>query len=198
MLRLAVKLTPLVVISALSTLLYAQEPVKFRGAYIGQPLSDYADCSSGKPKVPKGYRTHGKLCDGSHGYVFHTKVVGHLDPKDSGESFEFDQSKIVRIKIMVPNEDWEKVRYDLSQKMGEPRSEVPESYQNLYGAKWEFNQGLWVKGDTVAAAGIKVMKLFGSTITDPFSNKPSTEGIEINITNAKRAGLPETRPNSLD
>jgi len=59
---------------------FAQEPVKFRGAWIGQPLSDYVDCSSGKAKklLPQ-YRTHGNICAGKRGLVFHTKTKGFMD-----------------------------------------------------------------------------------------------------------------------
>lgn len=51
-----------------------KEPLKFRGAFIGEPLSDFADCPGGKAKSLKdGYKTHGKLCEG-RGSVGRVKV----------------------------------------------------------------------------------------------------------------------------
>lgn len=178
----------------------AAEPLKFRGAYIGEPLSDFVDCSSHKARALKdGAHIHGKVCEGKRGAVYSTKTSGLMNPRTEGESFGFEDQKLIEIVIYVGHEsDWEKVRYDLTQKLGEPRSEVPDVYQNLLGARWEANQGLWVKDDIVAAAGIKVAKVFGSAIQDPFTNAPSTEGIQIKIMSAARARLPETRPSTLD
>lgn len=176
----------------------AADNITFRGAYIGQPISDYVDCSSGKAKALKeGYKTHGKICDGS-GYIFHTQIKGLLYPKASGEALQAENGKIARIRIYVPNDDWEKVRYDLSQKLGEPVSEVPDVYQNGFGARWEFNKGFWVKGDVVASAGVKVSAIGSTAVRDPFTNQPTTEGIEINITDSKHAKLPSTTPSTLD
>lgn len=179
----------------LATVALAADPITFRGAYIGQPVSDYVDCSSGKAKALKeGYRTRGKLCAGGHGIVFHTKMAGLFDPKDSGEWLESDNGKIIRIKIFIPKEDdWEKVRYDLTQKLGDPVSEVPDVYQNGLGARWEFNKGFWMKGDVVAFAGIKVMP-----IHRVFGSGPATSGIEITITDPVHAKLPSTTPSTLD
>jgi hypothetical protein len=119
---------------------FAEEPIKFRGAWIGKPLSDYVDCSSGKAKkLVREYRTHGNLCAGS-GFVFHTKTKGFMDPKTEGESFIFEDAKLVRITLLIANEDWEKVRYDLTEKLGEPVSEVPQVFQSEFGARWEYDQ----------------------------------------------------------
>ena len=177
------------------------EPIKFRGAYLGQSLSDYVDCSAHKAKSLKdGYKVHGKVCEGKVGVVarlkMHTRVMGTLfsdkDAAFEGEEFFFDASKVTRIKIYIPDEnEWGKVRYDLIQKLGEPASEIPTVYQNAFGARWEYSQGFWVHGDTVAFAGIK---------TNNFTtrSRPATEGIELTITDATRAKLPETRASTLD
>src|SRR5437667_12584276 len=136
---------------------FAQEPVKFRGAWIGQPLSDYVDCSSGKAKkLLHDYRTHGDICAGKRGLVFHTKTKGFMDPKTEGESYIFEDAKLVRITLLIQNEDWVRVKYDLSQKLGPPTSEVPEFYQNAFGACWEVSQGVSVQGDTVVVAGVNM------------------------------------------
>jgi hypothetical protein len=114
----------------------AQETrITFRGAYIGQPVTDFVKCD-GKPKaINEGYRTHGKSCDAQHFLIFHTKTKGHLDPKTEGESFRFDNGKLTKIIILIPNNDWDKVRFDLTQKLGEPLSEVPQMFQNGFGAR---------------------------------------------------------------
>lgn len=183
------------VILCLACTAFAADPITFRGAFIGEPLSDYVDCSSGKAKsLKEGFKTHGKICEGKRGSVYHTQTKGVLDPKTAGESFDIENEKIIRIRIYVPREDdWEKVRYDLTQKLGNPVSEIPDVYQNGFGARWEFNQGFWVKENIVAYAGIKalpVQKVFGSG--------PATAGIEINITDADHAKLPSTTPSILD
>lgn len=182
----------LIAVFCLVGLAVAAEPIKFRGAYIGEPLSDFVDCSSRKPHALKeGLKIHGKVCNGGRGLLYATKTSGFMGPqRTEGESFSIEGQKVVEITIYVGHEsDWEKVKYDLTEKLGEPRSEVPEVYQNLMGARWEANQGLWVKDDIVAAAGIKVLKLFGSPMQDPFTNAPTTEGIQIKIMSAERAKL---------
>ena len=112
--------------------------------------------------------------------------------------FTFESGKLVVIKIMIPNDDWDKVKYDLTQKIGDPLSEAPTVYQNGFGAKWEYGKGFWVKGDVVAAAGVRVEHLGNEAIKNPFTNQPDTQGIEITIMSAERAKLPSTTPNSLD
>jgi hypothetical protein len=181
---------------------YAQqtELLKFRGAYVGQPISDYVDCSSRHAKtLQEGWKTHGDICRGKRGWIFHTKgkLVG-LVPKLEGESFVIENEKIATIKLYVPNEDWEKVRYDLIQKMGQPASEVPEVYQNGFGARWEFSRGFWSTGNVVVAAGVKVESVGGVAMSGPFSNAPQTRGIEVTITDAEHAKLPSTRPSTVD
>jgi hypothetical protein len=177
----------------------AQEPVKFRGAYLGQPLSDYVDCSGGKAKkLESGYRTHGAVCDGKRGIVFHVKTKGFMEPKTEGEVLRFEGQKLVEIKILVPNEDWEKVHYDLTQKLGPPTSEVPQVYQNGFGARWEFEQGFWSSGNLVAFAHIRVLTLFGEPVRRPIGNGPAPQGIEVTITDVARAKLPSTTPSTMD
>ena len=183
----------------LSSVASAQEPIKFRGAYIGEPLGDFLDCSRSKPIVLKdGYKVHGKLCEGKKGSIYRMHARGVLIIKDEGEVFMFENRSLFRILISVPNEDWEKIRYDLTEKLGEPKSEVPTVYQNAYGARWEYNQGFWEKGNTVAFAGVRVAHLGSQAINAPLSNQPQTEGIQITVTDAVHAKLPRTTANSLD
>jgi hypothetical protein len=180
----------------------SNEVIKFRGAYLGQPLSDYVDCSSGKPKpLEKGYRTHGDLCGGKKAYLFHTKSHGFWDPQTEGEFFIFENRSVTKITIEVPNNDWEKVRFDLSQKLGQPTSEAPQEYQNGFGAHWEFNQGFWRKGNVIAYAGMQVSTLghcggFAAALAS--SSQPCSEAIRIVITTPERAGTPDSKANSLD
>lgn len=176
------------------------QPIKFRGAYIGEPLSDFVDCSARKPaSLKEGFKVHGKPCDGRKGMIWHVKVRGFMNAKDEGEIFYIENQKLAEIKILISNDDWEKVRYDLTAKLGEPLSEAPDIYQNAFGARWEFDRGFWVKGDIVAAAGIKVLTgIGGGPISEPWSNRPATEGIEVKIMSAEHAKLPNTQPNSLD
>jgi len=85
------------------------EPIKFRGAYIGEPLSDYMDCSDSKGKLLRdGYKVHGKLCEGQKGSISNVKSKGGFmkESKLEGEAFLFEGSKLVRIVIQVPNDDW--------------------------------------------------------------------------------------------
>lgn len=173
-------------------------PVKFRGAYIGEALGDFVDCSQHKPIVTRdGYKMHGKLCDGGKGSVY--RMHGHaMSSREDGEVFMFEGRNLFRIVISIANDDWEKVRYDLSDKLGEPKSEVPTVYQNAFGARWEYNRGFWSSGDTVAFAGVKVAHLGSEAINGPFSHQPQTEGIQITITDAAHAKLPESSANSLD
>jgi hypothetical protein len=177
-------------------------PIRFRGAYIGQPLSDYADCTSGKAKKLSGeYRLHGDMCAGKRGAIYNAKVKSSLlsGPKLQGESFDVEDRKIVHIRIYVPNEtEWEKTKYDLTEKLGPPVSEVPQVYQNAFGATWAYSRGFWVKDDIVVSAGIKVQTMLGSPMPGLFTNRPSTAGIEVNITDATRAKMPYTTPNSMD
>jgi hypothetical protein len=174
------------------------QPIKFRGAYVGEPLSEVVDCS-GKPKaLVDGYKVGGKVCEGGKGVVRRIKNRAKLGVREDGEILFFEGRKLTVIKIEVPNEDWDKVKYDLTQKLGEPVSQVPTVYQNGFGARWEYSQGFWVKDDVVAAAGVKVSHIGSEAIKKPFSNTPDTEGIEITIMSAQRAKLPSATPNSLD
>jgi hypothetical protein len=176
-----------------------EAPIRFRGAHLGQSLFDYVDCSSGKGrKLKQSYRLHGDLCRGKKGAVYNTKSVGLMNPKTHGEIFWFDNFKLNTIKILIPDEDFEKVKYDLSEKLGPPASEVPQVFQNGFGARWEFEQGFWQKGNIVAAAGVRVTTLGGSAIRGPFSNKPATQGIIVTIMDAATAKVPSSRPNVLD
>jgi hypothetical protein len=183
---------------------FAQDgPITFRGAYLGQPVSAYVDCSSGKARtIQPGYKTHGKLCRGERGWVYHTKSVGVWHPRAEGEILEFQGKVLSKIRIELANNDWEKLRYDLSQKLGEPSSEPPEVYGNLFGARWEFNQGFWRKGDIVAYAGEKVETIGGCGFADTLSQSrmphPCSDSIELVITTAQIAGTPDKRRNSLD
>lgn len=119
--------------------LFAQELIRFRGAYIGKPLSDFADCSSGKAKVVKdGYKAHGKICEGKAGAISRLKNKALLGVVFEGESFTFIDSRIAAITIFVSNQDWQKVRDDLTEKLGAPSGEVPQVYQNGFGAHWEY------------------------------------------------------------
>jgi hypothetical protein len=184
---------------ALAPLTLAQEaPVTFRGAHIGQSVTDFVNCS-GKPKaITEGYKTRGKSCDAPRFFLYHGKSKGFLEPKYEGESFQFENGKLAKILILIPNDDWAKVRYDLTQKLGEPVSEVPRTFQNGFGARWEYNQGFWRKGDLVAVAGIKVAEIGGVAMRGFMSNAPSTEGIQITIESAESAGTPDTAANSLN
>ena len=182
--------------------MFGQEPIRFRGAYVGEPLSDFADCSSGKPKVIKeGYKAYGKICNGKAGAISRLKNKAFLGVVFKGESFTFMESRIVAITIFVANENWQKVRDDLTEKLGAPSKEVPQVYQNGFGAHWEYGQGFWQAANLVVFAQVKVANVGGAAITRPFSNTPETEGIEIRIMGpemAKRAKLLSTGPNSID
>lgn len=170
------------------------QPVKFRGAYLGQPLSDYADCSSGKAKaLEKGWKTHGDICHGKLGLVYRVKVRGIFNAKSDSEVLRFENEEITNIQIDIPNDDWEKIRFDLTSKLGEPLSEVPQVYQNLFGARWEFNRGVWRKGDLVAFAEVEAAP-DGACLR----NSPCTTGIRVTIMSAEKAEMPDTKPNSLD
>jgi hypothetical protein len=188
------------VLMLLVTVAFAQEPIKFRGAFIGEPLSDFVDCASGKGKLLReGYKTHGKLCEGKKGIVFHTKTKGFMDPKTEGESLLFEDRNLIEIRILVPNEnDRQKVRYDLIEKLGPPASELPKVYQNGFGARWEFERGFWSSGNLVVFAEIRVVTLFGSPVKRALGDAPATNGIEVTIMDAERAKLPSTSPNSMD
>jgi hypothetical protein len=183
------------------------EPIKFRGAYIGEPLSDFVDCSHGKPKsIRDGYKTYGKLCERSTGTISRIKskrapLGGMLNPsqfKLDGETFGFIDGKLFTVIVYVPNDDWSKVKYDLTQKLGEPISQVPEVFQNAFGARWEYNQGFWQKADIVAFAGVDVETIGNRAELDPWSHAPMTHGIEVRITDSDHAKLPSTTANSLD
>ena len=114
------------VVLALAVLIYActtsaAEPIKFRGAYVGQPLSDFVNCDGTKGKALRpDYKVHGKLCQGGKGTVGKMKTHGFLVQKLECEEFLFDNLKLSQITICVPNDDWDKIRYDLTEKLGEP------------------------------------------------------------------------------
>lgn len=194
----------LALIALLTAAAFAQDqpakdqPIKFRGAYIGQSLSDYGQCDGSKLRLnEEEFKTHGKICEGRRGSIYHVKSH-FISAKEDGLVLLFENQKIAEIKILIGNDDWDKVRYDLTEKLGNPLSEAPTVYQNGFGARWEFDKGFWVKGDIVAAAGIKVLTLGGGPVREPWSNRPATQGIEVTIMSAQRAKLPNTQPNSLD
>jgi hypothetical protein len=106
---------------------------------------------------PSGrYKLHEKVCEGKTGTVSRLKSR-FGSPTVEGEIFAFADGKLARITINIGNNDWEKVKYDLTEKLGPPVSEVPDVYQNAFGARREFNQGFWQKDDLVAYAGIKAL-----------------------------------------
>jgi hypothetical protein len=120
-----------------------------------------------------------------------------MDPKTDGEALMFEDRKRFRIVIFVPNADWEKVRYDTTDKMTtcfRSAAGVPKRF----GARWEYNQGFWSNGTTVVFAGIKVVTIGDEAIRSPFSNQPATRGIEVTITDAEHAKLRSTSPNTMD
>jgi hypothetical protein len=169
------------------------EPIKFRGAYIGEALADFVDCSRHQQKsLKEGYKVSGKVCEGKPGAVGRVKFSSFLTMREEGENFLFRDKILYRIVIWVSNDDWEKVKYDLTQKLGEPVTQMPDVYQNGFGARWEFSQGMWIKDDLVAVAGMQV------DTTPVFSNHPVSKGIQISITDKTHAKLPSTRLNSLD
>jgi hypothetical protein len=182
--------------------MFAQEPIRFRGAYVGESLSDFVDCSSHKPKVIKeGYKIYGKLCEGKPGAISRIKNRAVLSVALDGESFGFNESRLGSITIFVPDADWEQVRDDLTAKMGAPLKEVPQVYQNGFGAHWEYGQGFWQTDDLVAFAKVNVASLGGVAVNRPFSSVPQTEGIEIRIMGpemAKRAKFLPSSGNTLD
>lgn len=192
----------LLVVLTLTLVAVAEEPVRFRGVYIGEPIAELSvDCSGGKPKkLDSGYKIHGDVCSGKRGIIYRTHAKGGFwdGVKIDGDSFSIVDGKIVSIAIWVPNNDWAKVRYDLVQKLGEPATEVPDVYQNAFGAKWEYSQGFWSKGELVVTAGIKVDELAGAASRNPFTGQIETRGIQILITDAQHARLPSTRPSTID
>ncbi len=182
------KMVLLVLILLLTGFVFGQEPIRFRGAYIGESLSDFVDCSSGKAKALKdGYKSHGKLCEKGMGSISRLKNRAILGVKEEGEVFGFNESKLIAIQIFVANEDWDQVRDDLTGKLGMPVKDIPQVYQNLFGARWEYGQGFWQSGEVLAFAHVKVAELGGRAINQPFTNNPETEGIEITITNLEVA-----------
>ncbi len=158
-----------VLVLLLSSFAIAQDqPIKFRGAYIGQPVSDYGQCNGGKLRLnAEGFKTRGKICDGRKGSIY--QIKSHfISSKEEGKILLFENQKVIEIKILIGNDDWDKVRYDLTQKLGDPLSEAPTVYQNGFGARWEFDKGFWVRGDLVAAAGIKPLTLGGGLVDEPW------------------------------
>jgi hypothetical protein len=179
----------------------SQAPIKFRGAYIGQSVADYVDCSGSKPrKLKESYRLNGKLCQGGQGRVFSTKSKGLMHPTTYGEILLFENRAVVEIKILIADDEWEKVKYDLTQKMGEPSIEQPQVFQNGFGARWEFGQAVWQKDNLVALARVRVITMAGRAVPrSPFSGPgPQTEGVEVIIMDAVRAELPSTKASILD
>ena len=124
----------------------------------------------------------------------------NVRPAEPGEFTRraFENGKLFRITINIPNEDWNKVRFDLTEKLGEPAKELPQVFQNAFGARYEYEQGFWQKGEIVAFAKIKVAALGNQVIRNPFTNRPDTEGIEVTITDAIHAKLPDTPPSTMD
>ena len=178
----------------------AEEPMKFRGAYVGQPLSDWAECSaSGKAKSKlDGYKVHANCIKPGMGIVIHTRARGFMDPEPQGETFPFENQQLVEIHIFVKSDDWEKVKYDLTQKFGQPASETPQVYQNLFGARFEYGQGYWTSGTLVAIAKVKVDEHGSPLANMTGDHRPATRGIEVIVTDAHRAKLPSAMPSTLD
>src|SRR5205823_13623728 len=103
--------------SAMGQTTASADPIRFRGAYIGEPLSDFVGCDDTKGKSLKtDYKVHGKVCEDKPGAVYRWKTKVFLDSKEEGEAFLFENAKLFRITIHVANDDWDKVRYDLIQK----------------------------------------------------------------------------------
>jgi hypothetical protein len=141
------------------------------------------------------------LCEGKSGSISKLKNRAFLGVALDGEVFGFNESRVVTIVILVPNNDWEKVRDDVTEKLGPPSKEMPQVYQNGFGAHWEYGQGFWQTANLVAFAKIKVANLGGVAINRPFSNNPETEDIEVTIMDpeyAKHVNLSSTSPNSMD
>lgn len=115
--------------------------------------------------------------------------------------FGFQDSKLAVITILVADNDWDKVRDDLNEKLGPAAKEVPQVYQNAFGARWEYGSAFWQAANLVVFAREKVNSVGGVARPGLFSNSPETSGIEITITDsdhAKRMKLPSGAANSLD
>lgn len=174
-----------------------ESPITFRKAYIGQPLSELVDCSSKPKALFEGYKPHGKVCAGSRGAV--SRIKAHGFGGEEGEIFWVEERRVFKIVLIYQSDsEWDKVKYDLTQKMGEPLSTVPEVYQNGFGAKWEYGKGFWQSGDIIAFAGVRVANIGGAAVNFPLSNRPETMGVQVTITDAKHAKLPQTEKSSLD
>jgi hypothetical protein len=50
---LRIRIATVAVLVSLVSVASAQEPIKFRGAFIGEPVADFIDCSAGKGKLLK-------------------------------------------------------------------------------------------------------------------------------------------------
>jgi hypothetical protein len=71
---------------------------------------------------------------------------------EEGEMFGFQDSKVAVIQIMIAKDGWDKVREDLTAKLGEPTKEMPQTYQNAFGARYEFSSGFWQATNLVVFA----------------------------------------------
>jgi hypothetical protein len=57
------------------------------------------------------------LCQGGKGTVGKMKTHGFLVQKVECEEFLFDNLKLSQITVCVPNNDWDKIRYDPTEKL---------------------------------------------------------------------------------
>lgn len=189
------RITPLAlpVLALLCTTVLGQgtQPPKFHGAYLGQPASDYIDCSTGKTmeKWSAGTKGRGRdICDGKVGVIARSKKIDVLRKYDLDRLF-FSGSKVTSIMITMHSEKFDVVVADMATKLGrKPDSTDPSTFQNAYGAKWSFNKAMWL--------GVP-----GVIVEDNVNNEDvplMADGVAVTVMDANALPKDTNKPNSLD
>ena len=167
------------------------QPIKFRGAYIGEPLADFVTCPGNKPIDP-AFKVHGNLCEEGKGRIenMKSKSRGFMDAmtkktvqktlSHDGVEITVVDGKIDAIRIQLPEEtDWDNLAADITAKLGKPIDQRGRSFQNKFGAHYDFPLSIWKRDGVIATAGVDAKAEFnGDSIT--------TAGIKVFITSSAK------------
>jgi hypothetical protein len=149
-------------------------------------------CPNNSP-VDAAFHLHGKLCEEGRGRIENMKHKsrGFLDAlnenktvkkanSEDGMEIKFENGKIDSIRIQLPEEaEWENLAADITAKLGKPVDQHGQTFQNKFGARWEFPLSTWEKDGVIATALVEAKTEFdGKAIT--------TAGIKVFITSSAK------------
>jgi hypothetical protein len=139
----------------------SSQPLKIKGVFLGQPVTDFLENSEAKDRFAqfdttrcsKAKRSDRNICETLARAAAGEKVTFSLMPELPG-STTFDHGVVVEhVQLILGtisdglNGPFDKVLYDLKQRLGVPKDTTPIVMQNGFGATFSYRSASWMIGD---------------------------------------------------